>query len=673
MRRHRGWLVSALLVPVLGIQPGQALARTPGHATAGSARPVAFASCADLVGYAGRHFALTHGLAEPAIGTFDPSPPPAGRLPQGVSSEQAAAAPSAPAASPSYSTTNNQEVGVDEPDIAKTNGSTIFTVSQGRLYAVAVGGLTGPSLAGSLDLGSGGYDAQLLLRGSRLIVISSSSGYAVPLTGVAPPARAAIAPNPYGTTTTTVREVDVHDPGAMKLTRTMTIDGSFVDARQNGATARLVISSQPRGIVFAGERRTPGAWVPSRRFHSALTGRSYVRPVAPCRTIRRPVDFSGLGMLTIFTLDLDRGLYTADTSALMADAQVVYGSTTSLYVATQKWLDPRLAAGQLPASQATVIDRFDVGDPTRTTLVASGVVPGYLLNQFSLSEYNGYLRAATTSRPIWWSGGPPAVSQSAVTVLARRGTVLAPVGQVSGLGAGQQIYSVRFVDETGYVVTFRQVDPLYTIDLRVPTAPRVAGQLELAGYSAYLHPISPGLLLGIGQDVGPGNEPAGTQLELFDVSNPSAPRLVQRTTLGGGSSSAVEYDHHAFLFWPPTRLAVLPVEIYSPQPIPVTGAGVVPPTPGPAPAAGFVGAIGYHVDSSGIAEVGRIAHAAVDNFAPTIRRSIVVGQHLFTISDAGVLASDLDSLSPQGFAAFPAAFVSPPGPLLPVAAASPRP
>ncbi len=200
-----------------------------------------------------------------------------------------------------------------------------------------------------------------------------------------------------------------------------------------------------------------------------------------------------------------------------------------------------------------------------------------------------------------------AASQSYVTVLADHGGVLAAVGQVSGLGAGQQIYSVRFIGDAGYVVTFRRVDPLYTIDLSSPTSPRVAGQLELEGYSAYLHPVAEGLLLGIGQEVGPENEPSGAQLELFDVSNPAAPRLKARATLGSGSSSQVQYDHHAFLFWPPTALAVLPLSIYSTTPV------SVPPTPQPLPAAGssggqastgestggFVGAIGFRVDRSG--------------------------------------------------------------------------
>jgi hypothetical protein len=224
-----------------------------------------------------------------------------------------------------------------------------------------------------------------------------------------------------------------------------------------------------------------------------------------------------------------------------------------------------------------------------------------------------------------------------------------------------QIYSVRFIGDAGYVVTFRRVDPLYTIDLSSPTSPRAAGQLELEGYSAYLHPVAEGLLLGIGQEVGPENEPSGAQLELFDVSNLSAPRLRARATLGSGSSSQVQYDHHAFLFWPPTALAVLPVSIYSttpvfvpptPQPLPATGS-----SGGPAstvePTGGFVGAIGFRVDRSGITEVGRITHDAVNGASPQIDRSLVIGQQLFTVSSEGVMASSLATLARQAFVTFP--------------------
>jgi len=629
--------------------------------TAAQVRPRAFASCPALVGYARAHFAVTHGLPEPPMTplgvstTAAPAPKASGGP---VAGAAAATDGGSGTSSTGFSTTNNQEQGVDEPDIVKTDGSTIFTVSQNKLFAVAVDGGK-PRLAGSLDLGSDGYGAELLLRGNRVIVISNQAAVGIALGGGAA-LRPAIASSPYylygGKTTLT--EVDVHNPSAMKVTQTMSVDGRFVDARQSGSSARIVISSAPHVIVEPLLQTKTSGWIPTRQFRDLRSGRGFSRPVAACSDIRRPVQFSGLGMLTIVTLDFDRGLGLAHSDALMADAQVVYGSQSSLYVATQKWVDPRLAVAQLPSSQTTVIDRFDVTDPDQTTFVSSGEVPGYLLNQFSLSEYNGYLRVATTSRPIWWGAGPPqTLSQSYVTVLASSGGLLVPVGQVSGLGAGEQIYSVRFVDDTGYVVTFRQVDPLYTIDLSTPTAPRVAGQLELSGYSAYLHPVGDGLLLGIGVDVGAANnEPTGTQLELFDVSDAATPKLLAHTTLGGGSSTEVQYDHHAFLFWPPTKLAVLPVQIYA---TPIV-------TPLPQPSGGktqsgdqFIGAIGFQVDRSGIKEVGRVVHDPGNGSTPVIRRSLVIGDQLFTISDGGVLASSLGTLAQQAFVAFPTPAPSP--------------
>jgi uncharacterized secreted protein with C-terminal beta-propeller domain len=297
---------------------------------------------------------------------------------------------------------------------------------------------------------------------------------------------------------------------------------------------------------------------------------------------------------------------------------------------------------QLPTETTTQIDRFDASSSDATTFVASGEVPGFLLNQFSMSESGGFLRVASTSRPEWWAGTTPTVpSQSYVTVLATNGSSLQQVGRLSGLGTGQKIYAVRFVDDTAYVVTFRQVDPMYVVDLSDPTAPRVTGQLELEGYSAYLHPLGDGLLLGVGQDVGASNEPSGSQLELFDVSNPAAPKLLHKTTLGQYSSSQVQYDHHAFLFWPPANLAVLPLQLY---PL-YSGTGPVP--------QGFTGAVAFHIDRSGINEAGRISHPQTNGYTPPITRSIVIGDQLYTVSDGGVLESNLNTLTAGPFAAFP--------------------
>jgi hypothetical protein len=620
------------------------------------------------VSYAQTHFATTHGLPEPpiqALAVTTPVGSPAtgkGVVGAAATPSAASAAPAAggAASSPSFSTTNDQEAGVDEPDIAKTDGSTIFTVAQDKLEAVSVGGPT-PHLSGTLDLGANGANAQLLLSGSRLLVISTPA-FAVPLLRAAVPA--AVQASPYWAygAQTVITEVDVHDPSAMAVTQTMTVDGRFVDARQSGSSARIVISSAPHAIVEPQLAGRTNGWVPTWKFADARTGRRFTRQIAACGDIRRPVQFSGLGMLNILTVDFGKGLQAAQSTSLMADAQIVYGSQSSLYIATQQWMSPQLSVGQLPSSQDTVIDKFDVTDPDTTTYVASGEVPGYLLNQFSLSEYGGYLRVASTSRPIWWGTSPPqALSQSYVTDLAQQGGVLVPVGQVSGLGQGEQIYSVRFVGNTGYVVTYRQVDPLYTIDLSTPTAPRVVGQLDLEGYSSYLHPLTNGLLLGVGQDVSTAtNEPTGTQLELFDVSDPSSPKLLAKATLGAGSSSQATYDHHAFLYWPPTDLVVLPVQSYPIGIVVPGGPPRLPAQPQPQqlplqpaqPVQPFTGALAFRVTGAGITQLAQIAQDAVNGSVPAIERSIVVGDRLFTVSDEGIMASSLDTLARQAFVSF---------------------
>ena len=242
-------LVVAVVVAAL-LAPAVAVARPLHHPRLTQVRPRAFASCADLVGYAGRHFAVTHGIPARGVATLvqpTPMPFPAEGAPQG--SAPAAPVAAEPTAGTTFSTTNNQEEGVDEPDIVKTDGTTIFAVAQGKLFAVDAGGPE-PRLVGSLDLGPTGWGAQLLLRGSRLIVISGGGPVPVAIgaptgPGPQPAAAAAIAPYPIAAKTV-VTEVDVHDPAAMKVARTMTIDGTYVDARQNGSTARVVISSTPR-------------------------------------------------------------------------------------------------------------------------------------------------------------------------------------------------------------------------------------------------------------------------------------------------------------------------------------------------------------------------------------------------------------------------------------------
>jgi hypothetical protein len=343
--------------------------------------------------------------------------------------------------------------------------------------------------------------------------------------------------------------------------------------------------------------------------------------------------FSGLDVLTVLTVDLKKGLPAVDTDALMTDGQTVYASNDSLYVATQKFLPEPAVADLLPPPLTTAIHRFDISDPDRTVYKSSGEAPGYVIGQFALSEFKGVLRVASTDSPVWWPGGTVQQSQSYVSTLKEVGDLLLPLGRVGGLGKGERILGVRFLDDAGYVVTFRQTDPLYTIDLSEPNAPRVAGELKLLGFSAYLHPVGDGLLLGVGQDATEQGRQLGTQLSLFDVSDLAHPQRLSQARVGGSSSSEVEYDHHAFLYWDPTKLAVIPVYLYN---------GSNP----------FSGAIGYRIGRTKIEELGRISHDG-QQYSPGIRRSVVIGDRLFTISDLGAKSSSLATLADESFVEFP--------------------
>jgi hypothetical protein len=259
-----------------------------------------------------------------------------------------------------------------------------------------------------------------------------------------------------------------------------------------------------------------------------------------------------------------------------------------------------------------------------------------------MSEQDGLLRVASTQAPLWWSPGNDRPSESFVTVLEQDGGVLRQIGRVGELGKGERIYAVRFLGDVAYVVTFRQVDPLYTVGLSDPRHPKVLGSLDLLGYSAYLHPVGDGLLLGVGQAANEQGRTQGTQVSLFDVSDPANPARLSNKLVGSGSSSTVEFDPHAFLWWDPLHLAVLPVQVYDYQ---ADGNAADP----------FVGAIGFNATKAGgVTEAGRASQPADSSgYRPPIARSVVVGDRLFTISTAGVLASDLATFADRGFVAFP--------------------
>ena len=553
---------------------------------------------------------------------------------------------------PEFSGTNVQEEGVDEPDLVKTDGRTLFVASDGRVGALDVRGGGRPKLVDTLRLDRGADE--LLLSGGHLLVLSRGAAAPIPVDGVG-----IRAPYPY-LAKTVIADLDVRDPSRMHLVRTLELDGGYLAARLVGGAVRLVLAS-PLGVDLpfvrpgaggaAGDAaaatarnrdvlRSSGAraWLPGFTLRGAAGKVAATGRLLQCRQISRPRTFGGLGLVTVMTFDVARGLDAVDADAIASDGRVVYASRSSLYVATDRYDARPVSGGPVPDGATTAIHRFDISSPTQSRYRGSGSVPGTLLGQWSLSEQDGVLRVASTSVPIWW-GGAGTESETSVTTLAVRANGLARLGTVGGLGKGERVYAVRFIGDAGYVVTFRQVDPLYVLDLSAPSRPRVRGELKILGYSAYLHPVGDGLLLGIGQDATPEGRVLGTQASLFDVRNPAAPRRLDAFALGKGWSEA-EQDHHAFLWWPRTGLAVLPVQAYDDRP--------------------FVGALGLRVRrSDGITEAGRVSHPAATGAEPVgspgtpVRRSVVVGDVLYTVSAAGVKASSLASFADLGFARLP--------------------
>ena len=425
--------LAALAVLTAGLLAPAAAPAAAKRLTKPSALP-AFPSCASLLSYARRNARITGGrtgvptragvmlpqvlaapvspgaaLDAPALAPAAPSPAQGGR-------ESAAAAPE-------FSQTNVQEAGVDEPDIVKTNGRTVFAVADGTLHALDVTGAT-PRLVGRLAL-DGAYGHQLLLRGDRLLVMSSSYGGMPIASDVIISASQVV-----------ISELDVADPAAMKVRRTMTAEGAFVDARLTGGTARVVVAASPSAIrPAAAGRASLRTFVPRTVLRSQLSGRTFRRSMVACDDVRHPRRFSGLDLLTVLTIDLDKGLFNVDRDAIMAGAQTVYASPSGLYVASQRYVRALETGRAVPERSRTDIHRFDISRPDETSFASTGSVTGFVLNQYSMSEHDGALRVASTEEPIWFEGRQDGESESFVSVLAEHGRSLDLVGRAGGLAA----------------------------------------------------------------------------------------------------------------------------------------------------------------------------------------------------------------------------------------------
>ena len=458
--------------------------------------------------------------------------------------------------------TNIQVSGVDEPDVIKTDGQHFYVLNSDQLSVIRVSE-TGLELVAELPFDNPGYmhilgEQQLLLTGDTLLALRTIGFNETALwqRERTPEAqdlfwwwytlrgeRVFEANLSYEPITELV-EIDVSDPANPWIRRSMKTKADLLGARLVNQNARVLFRAQDHHARLLSRANLQ----PLCEYESREAFADRVCMWRDAEPLIDPGDSDSLerprlraGSIT-FLLSFDLGA-TAQGLGQWGSVDIandggqstVYASRSSLYVAQLN-----------DARTHTEITRFDLSNPMSPRVAGTATARGRLINQFALSEFQGHLRVATTVEDIW-------PTESIITVYELFDRGLEQVSTLSGLGTTELIHAVRFLGDRAFVVTFREIDPLYIIDLSDPSSPVAAGELKLPGFSRYLHPLGNGRLLGIGQDADPNTGwRLGLQLSLFDVSDSFNPRLIDQvkpaSDHNGPSYGWPEFDHRAFTY-----------------------------------------------------------------------------------------------------------------------------
>ncbi len=536
--------------------------------------------------------------------------------------------------SDSYSTTNIQVAGVDEADIVKTDGEYIYAISSATsrvFYTSYYGTATDtsvyiikadpndPKVVSKISLANDTVPAGLFLSqdGNRLVVLASL----YQIYDYASSREKDVMLMPYQSDVYTFIDIyDVSDKAEPVLARNFTISGSYFNSRMIGNYVYTVIS-QPANVVN-GAVALPKVY--------AETG---VSDVSPSR-----IYYTDLVEPTYFTFTTFIGLNILDDAQQPTNMTVMMGGTSTMYVSTGNIYVtyPTWSDGQYTSIYRVRID----GDSL--VFEAKGSVPGYVLNQYSMDEYNGHFRVATT-----WQ---KTAQMNNVYVLNMN---LSLVGKLENLAEGERIYSARFMGDKAYLVTFRQMDPFFVLDLSNPEAPKVAGELKIPGYSSYLHMYDENHVIGLGM------ENNTVKLSLFDVTKVNAPTEMARYTVQGDYAYSDALDEpKAFLLDEQKELLVIPVSIT--QYGVVSGGDVVSPSgkedgvaSTPVMQAGYwQGAYVFKLTLTGFELKGGITHQEntsqqyYGDYNLNVNRALYIGNTLYTVSNAKVKLNSLENLAP---------------------------
>lgn len=457
-----------------------------------------------------------------------------------------------------HSTTNNQVEGIDEGDIVQTDGDYLYSVSESR---VAISDIRDPEnmeLAAVLEFDGETYPEKLFLSGDTLTVISSRFSFMetesnmemesfMPYSGI-----------------TAVSLYDVTTPENPELIREFGNEGSFNNARLSNGILHYVSNVFPNYWIL---EEQPDIELRPRLFDSAQGGELKPLPYEDLTILPGTMEGS---YSVIASMNLDAPASNEiSTKGFLGGNEQLYMNEQHLYLTASAF---ETAEGEfedtalwVPQQADTEIFKFGL-DGISVEFIASARVQGSLLNQFSMDEFEGYFRLATTEGVAW---APASEPKNHLFILNEQ---LEQIGSVENLAPGERIYSVRFIGSKAYMVTFRETDPLFAIDVSDPAAPEVLGEMKIPGFSNYLHPLDDRNLIGFGYDtkiepVKGGGEPrivtGGMKISLFDVSDMDNPRETDTEIIGGpGTYSALQYDHKALFRHEQQSLFGFPVSIY---------------------------------------------------------------------------------------------------------------
>ena len=516
---------------------------------------------------------------------------------------------------PDYSTTNIQVEGVDEADIIKTDGQYIYLTSNSLIHIIKAYPPEQATVSSTIKLN--GTILGIFINEDKLVVFTQEY----------PPWRDS--PEIVQMIQAQIKIYNVENRNDPILENEITLDGYYYNSRMIGRHI-YVVTNHPAFI------KDEEIVLPT------ITRNNETEEVKAADIYYSDAEDYYHSFTTIVSINIDTNEILHET-VLVGHSASLYVSQSNIYMAT-----PRYENG----TQTTEIHRIHI-DNGDITYEASGKVPGYVLNQFSMDEYNSNFRMATTQGNIARTFAQ-ATSTNNVYVLNQNLTI---IGRLEELAPNEQIYSARFMGTRCYLVTFKKVDPLFVISLEDPTTPRVLGKLKIPGYSNYLHPYSDSLLIGIGKETVEAEEGdfawyQGVKLSLFDASDVENPKEVAKYIIGDrGTDSPVLYDHKALLFNKERNLLVIPVLVAEideekyPNGVPSNAYG------------DFVwqGAYVFAVTENSIELRGGITHLDDDSellksgyyFSSeySVKRSLYIDDYLYTISDKKIKIDNLTDLT----------------------------